>query len=71
MAAGEDEYRIDKSAFSVSKLDDEPDERAYWWSKTPEERLRAAEFLRRNLYGYDPATLRLQRVLEVVELTGR
>lgn len=62
------EYRLDKSAFSVADLTDEPDERAFWLSKTPEERLRAAEYLRQLLYGYDPATLRLQRVFEVVEL---
>jgi len=65
------DYRLDKTAFSVARLEDEPDERAFWHSKTPEERLRAAEFLRQSLYGYDPATLRLQRVFEVVEFKPR
>jgi hypothetical protein len=62
------EYRMDKSHFSVARLEDESDELAYWLSKTPEERLRAAEFIRQCIYGYDPAILRLQRVFEVVEL---
>jgi hypothetical protein len=65
------EYRLDKTAFSIARLEDEGDEKAFWISKTPEERLRAAEFLRQSLYGYDPATLRLQRVLEVVEREWR
>jgi hypothetical protein len=71
MAEDQPEYRLDKTAFSVADLTDEPDERAYWLSKTPEERLRAAEFLRQHLYGYDPATARLQRVFEVVDVDWR
>ncbi len=71
MSDDQPEYRLDKTAFSVANLTDEPDERAYWHSKTPEERLRAAEYLRQLLYGYDPATLRLQRVFEIVEVEWR
>ena len=59
---------IDRTAFRVDDLGGLPDERAYWRSKTPLERLEALELLRRIHYGYDPATERLQRVLEVVEL---
>ena len=40
----------------------------YWLSRTPEERLEAVEFLRRQVYGR-PA--RLQRVLRIVELPRR
>jgi len=64
------EYRLDKTAFSVARLEDEPDERAYWRSKTPEERLRAAEFLRRQLYG-EAALHPMQKVFEVVEFRPR
>ena len=59
--------RLDKTAFSVGSLHDEPDERAFWWSKTPQERWSAMEFLRQLNYGYDPDTARLERVLEFVE----
>jgi predicted Fe-S protein YdhL (DUF1289 family) len=59
---------LDRSAFRVDSLSDESDERAYWKSKTPEERLEALEQLRQMIYGYDPATTRLQRVLEIAEL---
>lgn len=46
-------------------------DRRYWLSKTPAERFEALELLRQIAYGYDPATERLQRVLEVVELERR
>jgi len=60
--------KLDKSVFSVSGLEDPPDDRAYWLSRPPEERLAAMEFLRQMVYGYDPATARVERVLEIVEL---
>ena len=59
---------IDKSAFSVSSLSDESDDKIYWLSKTPEERLIATELMRQINYGYDPTTARLQRILEIAEL---
>ena len=60
-----DKVRMDKTAFSVGSLGDEGDEKAYWQSKTPEERLAAVELMRQIIYGYDPSTTRLQRVLSV------
>ncbi|MCU1259909.1 MAG: hypothetical protein JWO80_2794 [Bryobacterales bacterium] len=66
-----DELRVDRNEFRVDELSAEPDDRAYWRGKTPEERLAAMEVMRQIIYGYDPATARLQRVLEVVELTRR
>lgn len=62
------EPRMDKSAFSVASLDEPSDERRYWLSRTPNARLDAVEYLRQMAYGYDPATVRIQRVLEVIEL---
>jgi hypothetical protein len=61
-------YKMDKTHFSVAALTDESDERQFWHSVTPEERLRALEFLRQVMYGYDPTTARLQRVLEIAQL---
>ncbi len=63
-------FRVDKSAFSVASLFDESDEKAYWLSKTPYERLQAVELMRQVIYGYEPATARLQKVFEVAELKG-
>ena len=60
--------RIDRTAFSVVSLHDPPDDKAYWLSKTPQERLQAQEYLRQIAYGYDPATARLQRVFEITQL---
>jgi hypothetical protein len=42
--------------------------RAYWHSKTPRERMAALELMRQKAYGYDPATARVQRVLEIIHL---
>jgi hypothetical protein len=56
---------MDKSAFSVVSLYEPSDEKEYWLSKTPQERLEAMELMRQIVYGYDPTTERLQRVLEI------
>jgi hypothetical protein len=54
----------------VARMIEEAEARGprYWHSRTPEERLRALELMRQRAYGYDPATARLQRVLEIGQL---
>ena len=59
--------RIDRTAFSIASLNDPSDERAYWLSKSPHERLRAVEIMRQILYGYDPSSTRLQRVFTIAQ----
>jgi len=61
------QVRLDKTAFSVVSLTDEPEDEAYWLSKTPQERLNAMELVLQLNSGYGPATAKLQRVVEVVE----
>jgi hypothetical protein len=60
-------FKMDKTAFSVSSFEEESDEKQFWLSKTPEERIFYLEYMRQTVYGYDPLTERLQRVLTVVE----
>jgi len=60
-----DDFRLDRTQFSVGRLTDPDDTVAYWLSRPVEERLRALELLRRAFYGYTDATEGLQRVLEV------
>ena len=62
----ERERRLDRSAFSVFTSFAEADaaDKVYWLSRTPEERVRYMEYLRRINYG-SRATERLQRVLEI------
>jgi hypothetical protein len=67
MADPGDAYRLDRSAFSIVPLDEQDDDGAYWQTRTPEERMRALEYMRRMAYG-DAATARLQRVLSVARL---
>ena len=66
-----DSFRVDKGTLSVLSSFEEADEadKAYWHSKTPQERLEALELMRQINYGYNPTTERLQRVLEIAELT--
>ncbi len=65
-----DTFKIDKGALSVISLSEESDDKEYWHAKTPQERLEAVELMRQINYGYDPTTVRLQRVLEVAQLTS-
>ena len=54
----------------LSRAEAERKDRTYWHSKTPAERLAAAEQLRQIAYGYDAATARIQAVAECVPLKG-
>ncbi len=63
-----DAFRLDKSMLVVTTLSDESEEREYWTQRSPEERWLAIEQMRQIIYGYDPLTTRLQRVLTVAEL---
>jgi len=60
-------FRMDKTAFSVGTLSEASDEKEYWLSKSPLERLEAVEIMRQIVYGYDPSTARLQRLLEITQ----
>lgn len=58
--------KVDRTAFTIASLTEVSDEKAYWLSRTPDERLQHLELLRRINYGHH-ATARLQRVLEVTQ----
>ena len=62
-------FKLDKTAFSVGFLNDASDEKAYWLSKSPSERLEMIEFLRRINYGEAAASGRLQRFFEITKLS--
>lgn len=63
----EDFLKIDRNSFSVITLSENENDSKYWLQKTPEERILAVEFLRQQIFGYDPTTQRLQRVFETAE----
>ena len=50
------EIRVDRSALSIGRLSDSSDEKEYWFSRSPADRLAALELMRRIVYGYDPTT---------------
>jgi len=60
--------KVQRTAFTVASLFDQSDDKSYWLSKMPYERLQAVELMRQIIYGYDPSTKRLQRVLEVTRM---
>jgi hypothetical protein len=62
------EPHLDRKAFSVGSLTDDSEEMQYWLERTPAERMAALEQIRQILYGYNPSTIRLQRILEIAEL---
>ena len=68
---GLDDFRQDRTQFSVARLTDSDDALAYWLSRPVCERLQALERLRRISNGDTVATGRLQRVLEVARLERR
>jgi hypothetical protein len=67
-----DSIRMDKTAFSVVSLSEaDHADKEYWRGQSPQARLEALELMRQVAYGYDPATARLERVLEVIERPPR
>ena len=66
MRTRDEMLKIDRASFKVTSLH-ESDEKEFWLSRPPEERLAALELLRQIAYGYEPNSLRLQRVLEIAE----
>jgi hypothetical protein len=60
---------LNKKIVNVTSLDDIEEEKRYWFSKSPLERIEAIEINRRMVYGQDRATSRLQRFFEISELT--
>jgi len=60
--------QVDRTAFSIVSLSEANDDLSYWLTKTPQERLQGVEMMRQILYGYSDPSIRLQRVLTIVEL---
>ena len=61
--------RLDKTVFSFTTNDEaDADDVDYWLSKTPQERIKALEYLRKWVYGDDQVDARLQRVFTIVKL---
>ena len=60
--------RLNKKIVKVTSLDDIEDEKSFWKTKTPLERIEAIEINRRMIYGEDRVAFRLQRFPEIAEL---
>ncbi len=58
-----DSTASDSAVRLLSREEAEQEDRRLWHSKTPAERLAAAEQLRQIAYGYDPTTARIQAII--------
>jgi hypothetical protein len=48
-------FKLDRTAFKIQKYDEVPvNNRTFWLSRTPKERLDAACYLTNQAYGIDP-----------------
>ncbi len=65
------EFRMDKSAFSVINLHDDHSSSDYWVKQSHEKRLLALEFIRQSWNNYDPDTSRLPRLFTLVKKARR
>jgi hypothetical protein len=61
--------RLNKKIVKVTSLDDIEEEKRYWMSKSPLERIEAIEINRRMIYGRDRVTSRLQKFFDTAELS--
>jgi hypothetical protein len=60
--------RMNKTQLVIASIDEEPDDRTYWLSKSAAKRFEHIEMLRALNYGAK-ASSRLQRFFEVAELS--
>lgn len=60
---------LNKNSYSIKKIGENNSDLHYWLKKTPQERIAAIEMMRRINYGKNISTQRLQRFLEVAELS--
>jgi hypothetical protein len=49
-------FRLDKSAFKKQSFKESANQRLYWLSKTPDERIAASIYLQSIAYGFDVST---------------
>lgn len=68
MRTREEMLKVDRTAIKIASIN-ESDDLEFWLSRPPLERLAALELLRQIAYGYEPNSLRFQRVFEIVERT--
>jgi hypothetical protein len=59
--------KMNKNIFSVVTDFSEANDKEYWFSLSPLERLEAIELMRQIIYGYDTSSDRLQRVFTVAK----
>ncbi len=60
---------LNKKIVNITSFDDIEEEKNYWFSKSPHERIEAIEINRRMVYGQARVASRLQRFLETAKLS--
>ena len=60
---------LNKQVMKVTSFNDIAEEKDYWMSKSPRERIEAIEINRRMIYGQNRVASRLQRFFETSDLS--
>lgn len=61
-------FKMDRTVIAIYTMGEEPSDRDFWMTRSPEERWEAVEFLRATHHGWtNDALPRLQRVLRRAE----
>jgi hypothetical protein len=59
---------LEQTTVIVASLNDADSlDKAYWAAQSLQDRLRALEIMRQFVYGYDPLTDRVERVVKVIK----
>ncbi|MEZ4888760.1 MAG: hypothetical protein R3E32_28800 [Chitinophagales bacterium] len=62
------EFKVNKKVINITKMGEEPNDRAFWMNQSWIYRLSALESLREQFYNYNYETApRLQRVLTITQ----
>ncbi len=59
--------RLDRTDLRVISLEEEGDDRAFWATKTPAERLDSLEYLRRATYGQKSCEAGMIKVIRTID----
>lgn len=66
----EEDLKLDKTKISVSDSFEDSEEKKYWHSRSPLERLAHVERLRQIAYG-EEAMRRMKKVLEIIQIKDK
>lgn len=71
MSSSSRPFQLDRTAFSIGRLEDKSDEVTFWRRQPAERRMAGIEFLRRQFYRYGDLGPEFCRLLEIAQCPRR